>query len=150
MLRWMLGAGRRKIENKLEDSDTEPEPEETNEENNMTHESWLDWIIRTTGFVEEQMHKAGLDDWVTAVHKKKWRWAGHIARRTDGRWATKLLTWVPEDGCRHVGRPCKKWSTDLDAFFFKSVGYETGSWIHVAQDRQNWAALEREYIEHAW
>ncbi|CAH2209538.1 jg1453 [Pararge aegeria aegeria] len=25
----------------------------------------------------------------------KWQWAGHIARRTDGRWGLKVLEWLP-------------------------------------------------------
>ncbi|CAH2256264.1 jg22622 [Pararge aegeria aegeria] len=29
------------------------------------------------------------------VAKLKWKWAGHIARRTDGRWGSKVLEWRP-------------------------------------------------------
>ncbi|CAH2243675.1 jg26149 [Pararge aegeria aegeria] len=29
------------------------------------------------------------------VAKLNWQWAGHIARRTDGRWGVKVLEWRP-------------------------------------------------------
>ncbi|CAH2237220.1 jg11191 [Pararge aegeria aegeria] len=29
------------------------------------------------------------------VAKLKWQWAGHIARRNDGRWGLKVLEWRP-------------------------------------------------------
>ncbi|CAH2263873.1 jg21595 [Pararge aegeria aegeria] len=39
------------------------------------------------------------------VAKLKWKWAGHIARGTDGRWGSKVLEWRPRTGKRSVGRP---------------------------------------------
>ncbi|RVE53021.1 hypothetical protein evm_002319 [Chilo suppressalis] len=33
------------------------------------------------------------------------RWAGHIARRTDGRWGGEVLEWRPRTRRRSVGRP---------------------------------------------
>ncbi|CAG9103151.1 unnamed protein product [Plutella xylostella] len=32
------------------------------------------------------------------VSKLKWQWAGHIARRTDGRWSRRVLKWRPRSG----------------------------------------------------
>ncbi|CAH2209453.1 jg75 [Pararge aegeria aegeria] len=37
------------------------------------------------------------------VAKLKWQWAGHIARRTDGRWGSTVLEWQPHAGKRSVG-----------------------------------------------
>ena len=105
MLRWMLGAGRRKLEPEQEEPEDEPEPLEEECEQDMSHETWIECIVRTTGIVEGHLNRTGLDDWVTAARRKYWRWAGHIARRSDGRWATKLLTWQPEHGRRKRGHP---------------------------------------------
>jgi hypothetical protein len=33
-----------------------------------------------------------------------WQWAGHISRRTDYRWAKRVLEWSPRLGKRSVGR----------------------------------------------
>ena len=100
MLRWMLGAGRKKLEVEPAESDEEPEPEDANDEGAMTHESWLEWIVRTTRLVENHSKNACLDDWVLAVRKKMCRWAGHTARRDDCRWSHKLLTLEPAEGHR--------------------------------------------------
>ncbi|KAI8421291.1 hypothetical protein MSG28_008327 [Choristoneura fumiferana] len=37
------------------------------------------------------------------VSSLKWQWAGHIARRADGRWGRKVLEWRPRIGKRSVG-----------------------------------------------
>eukprot|EP00973_Karenia_brevis_P083001 11508050-Karenia_brevis.AAC.1 len=78
--------------------------------------------------VEECQQKLGLDDWVTAARRRKWRWAGHVARRSDGRWSTSLVSWVPENGHRRRGHPRKRWSDDLKAFFIWAHA-DMGSWI---------------------
>ncbi|CAH2209497.1 jg23929, partial [Pararge aegeria aegeria] len=39
------------------------------------------------------------------VAKLKWKWAGQIVRRTNGRWDSKVLEWRPRTGKRSVGRP---------------------------------------------
>ena len=102
MLRWILGSGRRPVvATKLESGNSngsnssgsnfsdsgsvsEPEVEFEPEEADMSHEAWLDWVKRTTQFVEEQLIKTGLEDWVRATRRKIWTWAGHTAQRTDG------------------------------------------------------------------
>ena len=116
----------------------------------MSHETWIEWIVRTAGIVEGHLNRTGLDDWVTAARRKYWRWAGHIARRSDGRWATKLLTWQPEHGRRKRGHPLNRWSDDLDAFFSRSAAFDKGSWLHVAQDRCIWESLEDEFVTNEW
>ncbi|CAH2268479.1 jg16908 [Pararge aegeria aegeria] len=39
--------------------------------------------------------------------------AGHITRRTDGRWGSKVLEWRPRSGKRSVSRPQKRWIDDI-------------------------------------
>ena len=58
-------------------------------------ETWVEWIRRTTGMMEKQLHAASLDDWVAAQRKRKWSFAGHVARRDDGRWSHQVLKWEP-------------------------------------------------------
>ncbi|PZC72575.1 hypothetical protein B5X24_HaOG210906, partial [Helicoverpa armigera] len=49
------------------------------------------------------------------ISKLKWQWAGHIARRADGRWGRKVLEWRPRTSKRSVGRPYKGRRRMLDA-----------------------------------
>ncbi|CAH2235562.1 jg9251 [Pararge aegeria aegeria] len=62
------------------------------------------------------------------VAKLKWQWAGHIARRTDGRWGLKVLEWLPRTGKRSVGRPQTRWTDDIR----RVAGRR---WRQAAQDR---------------
>ncbi|XP_063539716.1 uncharacterized protein LOC134748833 [Cydia strobilella] len=70
----------------------------------------------------------------------KWQWAGHIARRTDGRWGRKVLEWRPRTGRRTAGRPPTRWSDDL----VKVAGIR---WLRAAQDRSEWRALGEAYVQ---
>ncbi|KAI8440994.1 hypothetical protein MSG28_009271 [Choristoneura fumiferana] len=74
------------------------------------------------------------------IAKLKWQWAGHIARRTDGRWSQKVLEWRPRTGRRAVGRPPTRWSDDL----IKIAG---SRWMRKAQDRSEWRALGEAYVQ---
>jgi endonuclease/exonuclease/phosphatase family metal-dependent hydrolase len=74
------------------------------------------------------------------IAKLKWQWAGHIARRTDGRWGGKVLEWRPRTGRRSVGRPPARWTDDL----VKVAGVR---WMRVAQDRSLWHSLGEAYVQ---
>ncbi|CAH2241259.1 jg3320 [Pararge aegeria aegeria] len=47
------------------------------------------------------------------IVKQKWQWAGHITRKSDGRWGLKVLEWRPRTGKRSVGWPSTKWKDDI-------------------------------------
>ena len=67
-------------------------------------ETWLEWVMRVTPESERLFAMAGGQGWVEEQRRRKWHWAGHVARRTDGRWARLLLDWRPP-GHRRRGRP---------------------------------------------
>ena len=159
MLRWIVGVGRRKqgdngtISTNSSDSSSETdldEPSETDSENQKLEvENWIDWIRRSTHISEIHAERAGVVDWVQAQRMRKWRLAGHIARRTDARWSTKLLHWMP-DGTRGVGRPRRRWDSSLAAFVQAAFNDEHLLWTDVAQDRETWQQLEGDFVQRAW
>ena len=53
-------------------------------------EEWVDWIIRATEVAEQAMRAFEVPDWVDEVQKRRFRWAGHVARRNDGRWTREV------------------------------------------------------------
>ncbi|CAH2237422.1 jg11277 [Pararge aegeria aegeria] len=59
----------------------------------------------------EIRRRTRVTDIAQRVAKLKWRWAGHIVRRKNGRWGPKVLEWQPRTGKRSVGRP-PTWLTD--------------------------------------
>ena len=109
-----------------------------------TLEPWVDWIKRVTSEVEEVAFAVG----GLEQRRWKWTWAGHVARRLDGRWTNSLLHWMPE-GTRKQARPCKRWSDQITSFWDAVAGKKTSgvaTWAEVAQSREHWQELEEEYL----
>jgi exonuclease III len=89
---------------------------------------------------EEIRRRTKVTDIGRRIAKLKWQWAGHIARRTDGRWGGKVLEWRPRAGRRSVGRPPTRWTDDLS----KVAG---SRWMRAAQDRSLWRSLGEAYVQ---
>ena len=71
-------------------------------------------------------------DIINTVRKMKWSLAGHINRRKDDRWTSRVTTWRPYDKKRRQGRPAKRWRDDLDKYWSDPI------WQRKAQDRVIW------------
>ena len=96
----------------------------------------------------EEMHKAQVEDWADAVRKRIWTLAGHISRRTDGRWSTEMLEWTPEEGARRAGHPLKRWSDDIEAVSAKLLHSEDPQEWHIAAaNREEWRRMEERWLE---
>ncbi|CAH0403962.1 unnamed protein product [Chilo suppressalis] len=77
------------------------------------------------------------------ISKLKWQWAGHISRRTDGRWSRKVLEWRPRLGKRSVGRPETRWDDDIRRL--AGVG-----WMRVAENGEQWRTTWLICLYAAW
>ena len=111
-------------------------------------EPFVDWLRRATHISEDLAQKQHVQDWVAGQRARKWRLAGHTARRTDGRWSTKLLFWTPA-GYRNRGRPVTRWADELCDFVAKVYG-DGADWRAIAQDRATWNALEEDFVNKAY
>ena len=115
-------------------------------------EEWVDWIIRATEVAEQAMRAFEVPDWVDEVQKRRFRWAGHVARRNDGRWTREVLTWSIE-GSRSRGRPLTRWTDSLRDFFASiratsdEESHDNAFWMIIAEDRSTWQALENQYVD---
>ena len=87
-------------------------------------------------------------EWVEETWRRKFRWAGHVARRFDGRWTKEILRYIPI-GKRAQGRPRIRWSDSLDAFFTHRQNEDTAyvTWGGIAQSRETWHDLEDEFVQ---
>ena len=108
-------------------------------------EDWVDYIRRSTRTAERCMEDNGVENWVAAQRRRKWRWAGHVARLADRRWTQLALSWTP-DGSRRVGRPVTTWENDLIHFVRERTNGQ--SWFKYAASRENWKGLEDDYCRH--
>ncbi len=45
-----------------------------------------------------------VEDILVTIKNKKWTWAGHVIRRRDKRWTTRVTEWQSRNGRRNQGR----------------------------------------------
>ena len=64
---------------------------------------------------------------VTVIKRRRLRWAGHVARKGEGRSAFKVLTDTPT-GKRHLGRPRRGWEDDI-RMNLKEICISTRNWV---------------------
>eukprot|EP00973_Karenia_brevis_P025244 3482036-Karenia_brevis.AAC.1 len=141
MLRWMVGSGRRTVnthQDDSQDSDEENSEPEDDQEQDVMLEPWEEWVRRVTHFAEEQLRHCSMEDWIVCQRRRKWKLAGHLARRVDGRWSTRLLAWVPVGGRRHRGHPVKRWRDDVEEFLHKVLDVPKGAWTELAMHSDMW------------
>ena len=84
----------------------------------MLNITWRDH--KTAEWIRQQTK---VRDILEIISKAKWSWAGHLMRRDDNRWTTKLTTWQPRGHTRNRGRQKTRWRDDLDKF--KNSGIKT-------------------------
>ena len=107
--------------------------------NGPAPETWVEYVKRATNQLEHLANNFGLDDWVRQYRRRKYRFAGQVARHTDGRWTGAVVQWTPTSGRgRDRGRPYTRWSDDLARF--------AGDWAQEALDAQAWADAEEGFL----
>ena len=95
-------------------------------------ESWVDYMRRSARQLDGLAERQGKEDWTTIHRKRKWRFAGSIARQADGRWSTRILDWRPNGGQRRGrSKPKTRRTDDLER-------YAAGEWVDVAFDTELW------------
>ena len=57
--------------------------------------------------------QTGVKDVLESAARLKWSWAGHVARKNDGRWTKSVTDWYPRDGVRRKGRQKTRWVDDI-------------------------------------
>ena len=73
------------------------------------------------------------------IKSRRMRWAGHVARREEGRDVYRVLVWKPE-GKRPLGRPRRRWEDNIK-MDLEEMGRGCGDWMELAKDRDRWRAL---------
>jgi len=75
-------------------------------ERKMLNIKWQDHVTNNT-----LKERTKLPDLFDIILKKKWQWAGHIARMSDNL-ALDLTKWKPTT-TRHPGRPKMRWADNI-------------------------------------
>lgn len=82
--------------------------------------------------------KTKLTDVLESIYKRKWRWAGHVARMADDRWTSRVTFWTPYGHRRRPGRQKMRWRDDIEKSY--------KLWHQLARDRQLWKSWEEAYV----
>ena len=104
-------------------------------------EEFVEYIKRATHTSNELALQSGVHDWVVTQRVRKWKLAGNVARRQDGRWSQRILAWRPwfrKLAYRDVGRPVQRWDDSI-------VAMAGSSWTDAARDQNLWEALSFGY-----
>ena len=76
----------------------------------------------------------GMDSWLMLHRRRKWHFAGKLARKCDDRWSQQAVNWRPNFGFgRSAGAPKTRWADQLEKF-------AGGDWMALAQDPEAWSA----------
>ena len=81
-----------------------------------------------------------LEDIMTNIKRGKWKWAGHLARRLDGRWTKAITEWYPRGSTRNRGRQKLRWRDEI----VKTAG---ATWNRKAENRVLWRQMEEAFIQ---
>ena len=117
-------------------------------------EPWEDWVRRATHRAISLANAAKVRDWVRTHYERRWLWAGHVARRPaeaiiwrttawrDAEWCALLEEAGMERPLRPDRRRWMKWESSIRNFCSQRG---LGWWATVAQRREDWAELAKEY-----
>jgi hypothetical protein len=76
---------------------------------------------------------------VSVIKSRRMRWAGHVARRGEGRGVYRVLVGKPEGKIR-LGRPSRRWEDNIK-LNLRETGIDEAKWIRLAQDRVKWRSF---------
>ena len=120
-----------------------------NDENEYL-EPWADFMKRTTREAEAKLEDMNIEEWTTTQRRKKWNFAGRVAKQGQDRWSNAAARWNPQitsdRTCRIQGRPKKRWHEDLDEYLQRSLNNDGISWMNAAKDEELWTHLKDGYI----
>ena len=70
---------------------------EPSQETQIAEETYVEWIKRATAISEMHLKTSGVEDWVSGQMQRKYRLAGHLSRRIDGRWSIQMFDWETKE-----------------------------------------------------
>jgi hypothetical protein len=89
----------------------------------------------------EELHNlCSSPDILRMIKSRRMRWAGHVARMGDTRNAYMILLGKPEEK-RLLEGPRRRWVDNITVDL-REMGWDGMDWIELAQDRDQWMALE--------
>lgn len=110
-------------------------------------EDYVEWIQEATEKTDRLMRQFNAQDWLEEQRRRKWKWAGKVAGRSDERWTHEIAKWDPEE-VKIRGRPKTRWSDEINVYLTTVTrSMPRGSdWLRVALDRKRWQSYEVNFV----
>ena len=102
--------------------------------------SMLGFILKDRKRASWIREQTGVKDILEAIKEQKWKWAGEVARKEDGRWSRRMTDWTPRDGKRGRGRPDRRWRDEIERF-------AGATWHRLAQSCESWKKLGEAFVQ---
>ena len=156
MLRKVLGAGCMTMPSGRGDATSSSDEGSEEREPIGDLEPWVEWLKRTTRYIEDQLGKANIEDWVVAYRRHKWKVAGKASRAStnpEWKWSQVLMDWLPASvlqNFRRSGRPKLRWDEEFGKVIAERFGEQCRDWREVACHEETWELLESEFANQRW
>ena len=122
-------------------------------------QDWPEWIRTSTHRARSAARHAGVRFWEAEQLRKKWEWAGHVARMDSARIARRVMEWRDAEwqkseqdhmSHRHSLRICRpfrthwfRWEDQLRKMA-QSSGWD--SWKSLARQKDVWALAKKDFV----
>ena len=108
---------------------------------------WVDWVQRATRKAQAIARRQGVDDWRHLHKKRKWLWAGEVARMATHSLVFRVTFWrdarwqeiVNESSSRLLRPLRRRWMKWEDSLRRHCSVHGLGSWIQAAGHILEWA-----------
>ena len=101
----------------------------------------------TTKECRKELQKHKVTNWVNGQRSRQFGMAGHVIRKTDGRWAKALINW-------YKGKPKGRnttshyWEHDIEAWMRQKFPLDHSTLQQLAKDLEKWTKWRYEYAAH--
>ena len=105
---------------------------------------YANWMQETAKECKKELQKHKVTNWVNGQRSRQFGMAGHVIRKTDGRWSNALINW-------YEGKPVGKnttnqyWEHDIEAWIKKKFPGDHSTWQQLAKDPDKWTKWRDEY-----
>ena len=98
----------------------------------------------TANECKKELQKHMVTNWVNGQRSRQFGMAGHVIRKTDGRWSNALINWY--EGklvCKNTTN--QYWEHDIEAWIKKRFPGDHSTWQQLAKDPDKWTKWRDEY-----
>ena len=107
---------------------------------------YANWIQETSKECKKELQKYKVTNLVNGQRSRQFGMAGHVMRKTDGRWSNALLKW-DEGKMQGHNTTTLYWEHDIEVWIKRRFPDDHSTWQQLARNAEQWTKLRNEYAE---